>query len=278
MAGLHRFPGGLASARSIRAGFGRVRRTPVEALEERRLFAASAPLAPPSITINDVVKAEGNAGLTPFVFTVTRTGDLTVGSTVRFATQYGNSVTSAEDLDAQNGTVTFAPGQSSQTVTINVKGDEKVELVNTFFVNLTNATGATIGDAQGRGDILNDDAPSPTPVPEPSILSINDVSWSEGDAGLTPFVFTVTRSGNDPGTTTVRYATQYGNSVTSAQDLNAQSGTITFTAFQTSRTITIFVKGDTNVEQNNLFFVNLSHPTRATLADVQGRGDILNDD
>ena len=91
-------------------------------------------------------------------------------------------------------------------------------------------------------------------------------------------MFTVTRSSNDPGTTTVKYATQYGNSDTSVQDLDAQSGTITFAPFQTSQTITIFVKGDSNVEQNDLFFVSLSAPTRATLADLEGRGDILNDD
>ncbi len=236
------------------------------------------PVAPPPVvTINDVSQAEGNAGLTPYVFTLTRTGDLSGTSTVQFATAFGNAVTSAEDLDAQSGVVTFTPGQATQTITINVKGDTKVEQDNLFFVNLTSPTNATPGDNQGRGDILNDDSPTPTPTPAPT-LAINNLSKAEGNAGLTPFVFTVTRMGNTSGTTTVQYATAFGNAVTSIEDLDPQSGTVTFTAGQTSRTITINVKGDTKVEQNNLFFVNLSSPVNGVFGDNQGRGDILNDD
>jgi hypothetical protein len=101
--------------------------------------------------------AEGNSGQTAFVFTVTRTGDLSGTSSVQFATAYGNSVTTAPDLPAQSGMVTFSPGQATRTITILVNGDTQVEQDNLFFVNLSNPTNGVFGDSQGRGDILNDD-------------------------------------------------------------------------------------------------------------------------
>ncbi len=65
-----------------------------------------------------------------------------------------------------------------------------IEPNETFFVNVTNVTGATVGDGQGVGTIQNDDSPT---------LSINDVSASEGNAGTTTFTFTVTSSLPAPG-------------------------------------------------------------------------------
>jgi hypothetical protein len=53
--------------------------------------------------------------------------------------------------------VTFAPGETTKTITISVKGDKTKEADETFFVNLANASGARIDDGQGLGTILDDD-------------------------------------------------------------------------------------------------------------------------
>src|SRR5207249_3280659 len=90
------------------------------------------------------------------------------------------------DYVAASGTVTFAPGVTSQPVTVIVNGDTKFEPNETFFVNLSNPVNATISDNQGVGTIVNDDG-QPT-------ISISDVSQNEGNSGTTPFTFTVTLS------------------------------------------------------------------------------------
>ena len=61
------------------------------------------------------------------------------------------------DYRTGSGTLTFNPGQTSLTVTVRVIGDRKSEPNETFSVNLSGATNATIADAQGLGTILNDD-------------------------------------------------------------------------------------------------------------------------
>ncbi len=89
--------------------------------------------------------------------------------TVDFATADGTA-TQPGDYASNTGTVTFAPGETSKTVTVQVNGDTAVEPNETFFVNLSNATGnATIADNQGVGTIVNDDATGA------SNISINDV-------------------------------------------------------------------------------------------------------
>jgi hypothetical protein len=58
---------------------------------------------------------------------------------------------------AASGTLTFAPGETIKTITVQIKGDKKKEADETFFVNLSGAANATMLDGQGLGTILNDD-------------------------------------------------------------------------------------------------------------------------
>jgi len=103
------------------------------------------------------------------------------------------------------------------------------------------------------------------------------VTVTEGNSGTTNAVFTVTLSAASASTVTVNYATANGTA-TAGSDYVAQNNTLTFTAGQTSRTITVVVTGDTTVEPNETFLVNLSNPVGATIADAQGQGTITNDD
>ena len=110
----------------------------------------------PTISIGDVTQAEGDSGTTNFDFTVTRSGDTTGSSSVSFATADG-SATADGDYISASGTVSFGAGVTQQTVTVTVNGDTTVEPDETFTVNLSSATGATIADNQGLGTITDDD-------------------------------------------------------------------------------------------------------------------------
>ena len=108
-------------------------------------------------------------------------------------------------------------------------------------------------------------------------LSINDVSVTEGNAGTTTANFTVTLTPTSSQTVTVQYATADG-SATAGSDYVATSGTLTFPPGTATQPIAVTVNGDTQFEANENFFVNLSAPTNATIADAQGIGTIVNDD
>jgi len=112
---------------------------------------------PPSIRISDVAMAEGQKGTTYFVFTVTLSASYDATVTVNFATANGTAKTSDNDYAATSGTLTFAPGETTKTITVAVKGDRKKEANETFFMNLSGAVNALIADSQGLGTILNDD-------------------------------------------------------------------------------------------------------------------------
>ncbi len=114
-------------------------------------------------------------------------------------------------------------------------------------------------------------------APVQPTVSINDVTVNEGNSGNTSAVFTVTLSSTSTQPISVNYATANGTA-SSPSDYLASSGLVNFTPGQTSKTISIPVVGDTLVEANENFFINLSSPVNATLADGQGVGTILNDD
>lgn len=226
--------------------------------------------AMPTLAINDMAVVEGDSGVADLVFTVTRTGPSDGAVSVNFATEAGTATT-ATDFEANSGILNLAAGENSITVTIRVIGDEVDDDGETFFVNLTNATGATIADAQGVGTITDDDDP---PLPT---LSISDVPLAEGNSGETDFEFTVTLSPAATTPVTVVFNTTAGTAL-AGEDFVANTGTLTFAVGETSQKIVIKVVGDATFEQNENFTVGLANATGATIAKASGLGTINNDD
>ena len=111
--------------------------------------------ATPSLTINNVTMTEGDSARTA-VFTVTLSATSGRTVTVDYATTNGTA-NAGSDYVAASGTLTFAAGTRTRTVTITVNGDNTPEVTETFFVNLSNPVGASISDSSGRGRIRNDD-------------------------------------------------------------------------------------------------------------------------
>jgi hypothetical protein len=106
--------------------------------------------------IDNVEMAEGNSGNRDFVFTVHLSEPSTGTVTVNYSTRNGTAQ-AGTDYVATSGSLTFAPGEVTKTITVQVIGDIVTEEIEEFFVDLSSATGATIGDSEGVGRIFNDD-------------------------------------------------------------------------------------------------------------------------
>jgi Calx-beta domain-containing protein/glycosyl hydrolase family 99 len=110
----------------------------------------------PALSITDVGVTEGNSGTANANFTVSLSAASSNPVTVFYTTADGTA-TAPGDYTPTTGLLTFAPNETSKTVAVPVVGDAAVESNETFSVNLSNASNATIADAQGVGTITNDD-------------------------------------------------------------------------------------------------------------------------
>jgi hypothetical protein len=113
-----------------------------------------------------------------------------------------------------------------------------------------------------------------SPIPQ---IRIGDVTVAEGDGGTTSATFTVSLSRASSRTVTVAYATADG-SADARTDYVATSGTLSFPPGTSTRTISVAVRRDDTPEASEFFFVELSRPAGATVADGQGRCTIADDD
>ena len=235
----------------------------------RELWMLAEDVAGPPLTlsVSDARVTEGNTGSRSATFTVTLSAASTLPVTVGYATSNGTA-NAPSDYVAASGNLTFAPGETNKSVTILVKGDRLGEPNETFFINLSAANNATVLDGQGVGTIVDD---------EPRV-TINDVARAEGDSGTTTFVFTVSLSTPYDAPVTVRFATSDGTAKTIDNDYFASSGSLTFSAGQTQKTVTIKVRGDRRKESNEVFYVNLSEAKNSLILKSRGVGTIVNDD
>ncbi|MGA8807068.1 MAG: Calx-beta domain-containing protein [Thermoanaerobaculia bacterium] len=222
----------------------------------------------PALSISDVTLAEGNSGTTSFDFTVTLTPASAFPVTINYATADDTAI-GGSDYQATSGSLTFAPGQTTKTVSVLVTGEVTTEPNEDFFVNLFNPGNASVSDAQGLGTITNDDA-------NPSI-TINDPSVVEGNAGSTNMSFVITLSNPTSITLSVPFSLADGTA-TVGSDYQTNSGSFTVFPGATTGQLSIGINGDTTVEPDETFFVNLGATAGATIADNQGVGTIINDD
>lgn len=156
----------------------------------------------------------------------------------------------------------WEPYATSKTVTL-----PSTPGVKTVAVQFRNNAGQV---SQPFTDTIEIPAPLPT-------ISINDVQINEGNSGTSIAIFTLSLSAASQTNVTVNYATSNGTA-TFGSDYVAEGDTASFAAGQVSRTVAFSIKGDTVVEPNETFFVNLSSPNGATISRAQGIGTIVNDD
>lgn len=223
------------------------------------------PGSQPTVSIGDATATEGDSA----VFTVTLSNEYHAVVQVEYATANGTATAPGDYTAAAATMLSFSPGQTEKTITVQTAADTLDEPDEGFLVSLSSPSNATLADAQGAGTIVDDD-----PVPS---LSIDDVSVTEGNAGTTNAVFTVSLSAASGLPASVHFATG-GGTASAGGDYTAASGTVSLNAGETSKTIEVGVKGDALDEPDESFLVSLSSPLNATLGDPQGAGTIVDDD
>jgi Calx-beta domain len=123
----------------------------------------------PSLAINDVTVNEA-AGTMSFTVTLSAASGQTVS--VNYGSSNGTAV-AGSDYTAASGTLTFAPGVVSQTITVPITNDTVYEPGETLYVNLSAPSNATIADGLGIGTIIDND-------PVPTVSSVTAASATEG--------------------------------------------------------------------------------------------------
>ena len=221
----------------------------------------AGPVSTPAASVSDASAAEGDA----VAFTVSLSAASSRQVTVEYATS-GGTATSGTDFTAESGTLTFAANETSKTVSVATTDDSVDEEDETFTLTLSSPANATLGDATATGTINDDDESLPT-------VSVSDASAAEGDA----VAFTVSLSAASSQQVTVAYATSDGTA-TSGTDFTAESGTLTFAANETSKTVSVATTDDSVDEEDETFTLTLSSPANATLGDATATGTINDND
>jgi len=237
-------------------------------------------------------QAEGDGGTTEYRFTVQRVGDAASALTVDYAVGVAGllNVASAADFVGgvlPSGSVTFAAGATTAEIVVAVQGDLAVEPDESFTLVISNPVSAggrdtVIARAEVDARIVNDDVP-------PSLSITSFVTAPEGNSGVTPFVFTLTRTGDVTDAMTVDLLVRApgvgeGDLLAEPSDLAGGDGkrSVTFAAGSATATLTVGVVGDTLPEPRESFFVDIVGFTGGdpqTVAGTRsGTGLIQNDD
>jgi hypothetical protein len=227
----------------------------------------------PSLTIADTSMSEGDDGATNAVFVVTLSPAHDQQVMVDFGTLDGTA-TGGDDFSATNGSLTFEPGEITQTISVAVLGDLLDEGDSeAFSVLLSDPVNANLVDDSAEGIILDDDT---------ATLSIwNTPPVTEGNAGETTLTFTVTLSLATAFPVTVDYYTQSGVGGTFATpgvDYEDTSGILSFAAGETVKTFTVIVYGDQTSEEDEYFGAYIINAYPVSIYGSASSGYILNDD
>ncbi|WP_006851623.1 Calx-beta domain-containing protein [Synechococcus sp. WH 8109] len=196
-------------------------------------------------------------------FTLTLNEAPTEAVIVNYVTGTGTAGTG--DYASSSGSVTFAAGQQTQFVTVATTEDTSVESDETFTVTFSGTR--LTGSVAATGTITNDDVAVVAPT---YTLSTSAASASEGD-GVT---FTLTLDSAPTADVVVNYVTSNGTA--GASDYTSTSSSVTFSAGQKTKFVTIQSTEDTAVELDETFSITFSGSSLA--ADVTATGTITNDD
>jgi hypothetical protein len=204
------------------------------------------------------------------MITVTRSNGMLGAVTVHYATSDGTATTPADYADT-SGTLTFGDGEVIKTFTVPLVNDGVPESQETFNLTLSAPTGgAGLGLNSTSKLYINNYDPA---YPE---TNLSDVSIVEGNSGTTNAVFHITVTPHSQAVT-IGYATADATAQ-AGSDYQATSGTFIFNPGETSKDVIVPIIGDTQVEGDELFFLNLTELSAGYVVKGQGEGTILEDE
>jgi hypothetical protein len=204
--------------------------------------------AAPTVSASDVALLEGNEGTKNFTFNVKLSAASGFPVSVNYQTANGTA-TAGIDYQSANGTINFAAGEISKSVLIAVNGDTLVESSETFLLNLSNPSNATVGTA-GTATIQDDD--------NPGKLQFSAASFSIAENGGSATI-SVSRTGGAAGAVTVDFTTQNGTA-TAGQDYTSVGGTLVLNDGQQSANFVIPIINDATGESNETVLLTLANP------------------
>lgn len=239
-------------------------------------FTPHARAADPTLSITGgLTEIEGNTDFgNPVSFSVNLSAASAQTVTVNVSTADGTAKAPA-DYSATNLTLSFAPGETTQSFTVPVVGDTLDENAETFYVFLSQPANATIAQGRGTGTIFNDDSPSD--------ISIENVSIGEGNSGQRVAAFRLSLSKPSGKVVRVNYETTDVSAVSGSDYVAVTPTSVAFSIGSTVAYARVYINGDTLNEGNEAFYVNLSGPQNATIngsttGTAKAACTILNDD
>lgn len=226
--------------------------------------------APVALSVaNALVSPEGDSGSSPAVFVATLSAASGKTVTAAYATANSSAIAPG-DYISTSGSLSFAPGETSKTVSVSVVGDTLDEADEVFLLNLSSPVACSLAVTQVAGTIIDDDlAQRPT-------ISVASASKTEGNSGSSNMAFTVSLDRASGRSVVVGYQTLSGSA--GSADFTSISGSLTFTAGQTSKTLNVPILGDTLDEDDETFTLQLLSPLNALAGNLTATGTIIDDD
>ncbi len=225
---------------------------------------------PPAIRIEPASTREGDEGSRPLSLAVTLDKASDKRITVRYKTVDGTAK-AGTDYRAANGRITFSEGETRKTIDVSILGDPQPEEDERFKIVLSDPVNARLETSEAFVTIRNDDVP---PLPR---ISLSSASVLEGNEGERAIVFTASLDKTSEREISVAYRTRDDDAV-AGSDYRGTSGTLVIPPDTSSATISVTVFGDTEVEEDETFTLQLFDPVNATLETPRATGTIRNDD
>ncbi|HKS29654.1 MAG TPA: Calx-beta domain-containing protein [Pyrinomonadaceae bacterium] len=224
----------------------------------RSSLVSSEPI-PPKIRFTAPTYSFNEASSNSVSITVARYGDNSSQASVDYATSDGTAV-AGTDYTAKSGTITFAPGESTKTISISLLNDNVFEIAETFNVTLTNGVGAALAaPVTAVVSIVDDDL-------KPSMIFSGGLSTiTEPATGMVEVKYNVQLTQATSQVVTVDYSTADGTAL-AGSDYVQTSGTITFNPLEINKTLTIQVKADDLIESTETFYIDLKNATNTRSA------------
>ncbi|HXJ57851.1 MAG TPA: Calx-beta domain-containing protein, partial [Verrucomicrobiae bacterium] len=203
-----------------------------------------------SFTASSNSVAETNGSI---IINVSRSSVTNLAVTVDYATTNGTAL-AGTDYIATNGTLSFAAGETNQTIVVPILDDDLREATETLTIALSNPSVGTLFTSNTTVHILDDDA---------STVGFVGTSFTVSESTNVVSI-EVIRSGRTNTGVTVNYFTANGTA-TAGADYIATNGLLSFAAGETSKTVSVTVLNDFQAENKETFFVRLRNPTNTTL-------------
>jgi len=233
---------------------------------------------PASFSISDTIIQEPLTGQTLANFTVILSQPLGTSASVNWATQDGTGVGAAvstgfnADYVPSQGTLVFAPDQTTASFQVPVLADSQFTSNRYFLVNLSNSASILIGRTQGKATIDSDSIVPAITVGNAYVLKGNP----NGPAGtVNPTLnFPVFLSSPSPADVSVDFSFSDGTAL-NGSDYSGVPGTLTILKGNTTGTITAHAISNQFITGNLNFFLNLTNPVNASIAQAQALGVVV---